>query len=126
MYYWSIGTDIKLDFPTEKEFKEAKEKVAKAYPILCKTCLHENNCDGHCGFANSFLSNKAISCTYYNPTEEEAARTEKLMKQVRALKTMSTLASFKILHPEAYKVYVELLEKYGVSEEEAKNMFKNE
>lgn len=126
MYYWSIGTDIKLDFPTEKEFKEAKERVAKACPILCKTCLHENNCDGHCGFTDSVLVNKAISCTYYDQNEEEAARTEKLMEQVRALNTMSTLASIKILRPEAYEVYVELLKKYGVSEEEAEKMFKNE
>jgi len=126
MWYWSIGTDIHLDFPTEEEYKEAKRKVSEAYPILCKTCMHENNCDGQCGFYNSKIwddekkemvpaniCGNCTGCTYYDPTEVEAARIEKLMEQVKALNTDSTLATYKILHPKAYEVYVELIKKYG-------------
>ena len=55
--YWQIGTDIKLSFPTKKEYEEAKKRVYKALPILCNTCLHEHNCDGQCGFAGNNTSN---------------------------------------------------------------------
>lgn len=117
--YWQIGTDIKLSFPTKKEYEEAKKRVYKTLPILCNTCLHENNCDGQCGFAENKTNNiemmgNCVSCTYYDATEMENNRLEKLRKQVQKLGITSILDIYKITNPKLYKVYIELLGKYGV------------
>ena len=122
--YWSIGTDIHLSFPTKEEFNDAKKRVSKAMPIKCKTCLHENNADGKCGFYNSKIwddkkkelvpvnmCGNCISCTYYDPIEEEVIRVNELRKLIK--NNLSTLEYERIMNPEAYKVYVELIENYG-------------
>jgi hypothetical protein len=120
--YWQIGTDIKLLFPTEKEYKEAKKKIASVFPILCKTCLHENNYDGQCGFAGGKINNcdtmgNMTACTYYDATKDETTRIENCRKLIQDLGVTSVLGMYKVTNPDAYKVFTELLKLYGVSSE---------
>ena len=55
-----------------------------------------------------------VVCTYYDATEIENNRLEKLRKQVQDFGITSILEIYKITSPKLYKVYIELLGKYGV------------